>query len=129
MASQVSLAFLGLGIVLCLTASLFVEKIGRRRTMIWGFLGHAGLLILIGCLHYAGSQSGKLATAILFNFAVSTGQMAATAPNFAMSVYISSLRLREKTRSLGLAPYYIVGWVLLFTLPYMYQAQPAGARW
>lgn len=127
--SQVSLAFLGLGVIFCLFASFFLEKLGRRNTLIWGSLGHASLLILIGCLHYAQSRPGKLATAILFNFAVSTAQFSTTAPTFAMSIEISSVRLRSKTQSLGFGVYYIIGWIFLFTVPYMFQPAPAGAGW
>lgn len=97
--------------------------------MIWGSIGHAALLILLGCLHYTTSRPGKLATAILFNFAVSTAQFSTTAPTFAMSIEISSTRLRSKTQSLGFGVYYVVGWIFLFTVPYMYQPAPTGAAW
>lgn len=86
-------------------------------------------MVLIGGLHYAQSKTGKIVTAILFNAAVSTAQFSTSAPSFALSIEISSVRLRSKTQSLGFMVYYVLGWIFLFTVPYMFQAAPAGAGW
>lgn len=95
--------------------------------MLYGSAVHVCLLALIGCLHYIQSRTGKIANAILFNLAISTATFATTAPCFAMSIEISSVRLRSKTQSLGFGVYYILGWIFLFTVPYMFQPAPAGA--
>ena len=127
--SQVSLAFLGLGLIFCLTASFFLERLGRRNTMLYGSAVHICLMVLIGCLHYVKSRTGQITNAVLFNLAISTATFATTAPCFAMSIEISSVRLRSKTQSIGFGFYYIFGWIFLFTVPYMFQPAPAGAGW
>jgi SP family general alpha glucoside:H+ symporter-like MFS transporter len=87
------------------------------------------LLVLIGGLHYASSHAGLIVTAMIFNIAISTAQITSNAPVYALSVEVSSVRLRSKTQSLGFMAYYIMGWIFLFTVPYMFQVAPEGAGW
>lgn len=127
--SNISLGFLGLGAVFCVSGAFFLEKIGRRALILYGCLVHISVLVLVGGLHYVNSKSGKIVTAILFNMAVPIAQFATASPCYALSIELSSVRLRSKTQSLGFGAYYIIGWVFLFAVPYMFQQAPAGAGW
>lgn len=127
--ADVSLGFLGLSAIVCIAASFLLEKAGRRELLIYGGVAHACLLTFIGALHYATSHAGLLVTAMLFNIAISSSQVTSNAPVYALSVEVSSIRLRSKTQSLGFMAYYIMGWIFLFTVPYMFQVHPDGAGW
>lgn len=127
--SNISLAFLGLGAIFCVTGAFFLEKVGRRSLILWGCVVHSAVLIFLGGLHYVNSSTGKIVAAIFFNMAIPIAQFATSSPCYALSVELSSVRLRSKTQSLGFGVYYILGWIFLFTVPYMFQPQPTGADW
>lgn len=127
--SNISLGFLGLGAIFCVSGAFFLEKVGRRSLILWGCIVHIAVLTLIGGLHYVNSKTGKIVNAVLFNMAIPIAQFATSSPCYALSIEISSIRLRSKTQSLGLAVYYIFGWIFLFTVPYMFQPAPTGADW
>lgn len=127
--TNVALAFLAFSAVVCVLTSFGLEKLGRRNTLLYGSAIHILLMTLVGALYYVPTSGGKLTTAVLFNFCVSTAQICSSAPAYALAIEVSSVRLRSKTQSLGFAAYYVTGWIFLFAVPYAFQDTPNGAGW
>lgn len=127
--SSIVLAFLGFSAFVVVGSTFWMEGVGRRSTLLWGLVLHVALMTLIGGLHYLSSNAGLIAAAVIFNFALLTAQFATSGPAYALAAEIPSVRLRSKTHSFAFGTYYVVGWIFLFTVPYMFQPAPQGSGW
>lgn len=95
----------------------FFDKLGRRKTIIYGCIGLSASMIVIAVTNYVGTYGAGIVTTLFFYLFFDFFGMSVLPVSWCYSPEISSLQYRSRTNAISMATQWLCNFVIVMITP------------